>query len=91
MVAANRIDEITSALTDLESTLAEQADRRDRIGACLDNPDNPTVIVRVKHGKILDIVASDAIDDMEAKELQNVINAVIFGAFIDWHESVKSK
>lgn len=89
MVAANRIDTITSTITGLESTLAEQTQRLDLIGAFVDDPDNPTIIVRVKHGKILDIIASDAIEDMERDELQNLTNAVIFGAFIDWRESVK--
>lgn len=85
----NNISAITDALTGLQSTLDEKNERLDRIGAYMDDAAEPTIIVRVKHGKILDIVASDAITALPADELQNLVNAVIFGAFVDWYENVR--
>ncbi|MEN4397438.1 hypothetical protein [Mycolicibacterium conceptionense] len=85
----NNIGAITDALTGLQSTLDEKNERLDRIGAYMDDPDEPTIIVRVKHGKILDIAATDAITALSADELQNLVNAVIFGAFVDWYENVR--
>ena len=89
MSDTKHIDEITDSLNSLESTVAEQQARLDRIGAFMDDPTNPTIIVRVQHGKILDIVASDGITALAVDELQNLVNAVIFGAFVDWYEAVK--
>ncbi|MEE3755316.1 hypothetical protein [Mycobacterium intracellulare] len=89
MTETKHIDAITESLTALQLTLIEQTARLNRIGAFMDDPANPTIIVRVKHGKILDIAASDAIASMAADELQNLVNAVIFGAFVDWYENVK--
>ncbi|OBF76602.1 MULTISPECIES: hypothetical protein [Mycobacteriaceae] len=85
----NNISAITDALTGLQSTLDEKNERLDRIGAYMDDPDEPTIIVRVKHGKILDIAVSDAITTLPVDELQNLVNAVIFGAFVDWYENVR--
>jgi hypothetical protein len=90
MAYTKNIDAISESLTDLQLTVDEKNARLDRIGAFMDDPVNPTIIVRVKHGKILDIVASDAITALAVDELQNLVNAVIFGAFVDWYERVKS-
>ncbi|MEE3755339.1 hypothetical protein [Mycobacterium intracellulare] len=89
MADTKNIDAITESLTALQLTLVEKNARLDRIGAFMDDPVEPTIIVRVRHGKILDIAASDAITSMAADELQNLVNAVIFGAFVDWYESVR--
>lgn len=91
MTDTKNIDAITDSLTALQLTLVEKAARLDRIGAFMDDPVEPTIIVRVKHGKILDIAVSDAITSMAADELQNLVNAVIFGAFVDWYENVKAR
>jgi hypothetical protein len=84
------IDTISESLTALQKTVDEKNARLDRIGAFMDDPANPSIIVRVKHGKVIDIVASDAITALAADELQNLVNAVIFGAFVDWYENVKT-
>lgn len=84
------IDAISESLTALQLTVDEKNTRLDRIGAFMDDPVNPSIIVRVKHGKILDIAASDAITALTVDELQILVNAVIFGAFADWYGSVKT-
>lgn len=89
MAETKNIDAIKDALTELQSTLDEKNTRLDRIGAYVDDPEQPTILVRVKHGKILDIAVSDAVTALALDELQNLVNAVIFGAFVDWYESVK--
>ncbi|BCI84570.1 hypothetical protein MTY66_61950 (plasmid) [Mycolicibacterium sp. TY66] len=89
MADTKNIDSIMESLTALQLSIVEQNARLDRIGAFMDDPVNPTIIVRVQHGKILDIAASDAITSMAAHDLQNLVNAVIFGAFVDWFENVK--
>lgn len=89
MAETKNIDAIKDALTELQSTLDEKNTRLDRIGAYMDDPEQPTILVRVKHGKILDIAVSDAVTALALDELQNLVNAVIFGAFVDWYESVK--
>ena len=91
MADTKNIDAITESLTALQMTMVEKNARLDRIGAFMDDPVEPTIIVRVKHGKILDIAVSDAITSMAADELQNLVNAVIFGAFVDWYENVKAR
>ncbi|OHU46071.1 hypothetical protein BKG82_28090 [Mycobacteroides chelonae] len=91
MADTKNIDAITESLTALQMTMVEKNARLDRIGAFVDDPAEPTIIVRVKHGKILDIAVSDAITSMAADELQNLVNAVIFGAFVDWYENVKAR
>ncbi|BCI84491.1 hypothetical protein MTY66_61160 (plasmid) [Mycolicibacterium sp. TY66] len=91
MADTKNIDAITESLTALQMTMVEKNARLDRIGAFMDDPAEPTIIVRVKHGKILDIAVSDAITSMAADELQNLVNAVIFGAFVDWYENVKAR
>lgn len=91
MADTKNIDAITESLTALQMTMVEKTARLDRIGAFMDDPTEPTIIVRVKHGKILDIAFSDAITAMAADELQNLVNAVVFGAFVDWYESVKAR
>lgn len=89
MADSKNIDSIMESLTNLQLTIAEQNARLDRIGAFMDDPKNPTIIVRVQHGKVLDIAASDAVASMAVHDLQNLVNAVIFGAFVDWFENVK--
>lgn len=90
MSGTSRIEAITDSLSGLQSSVDEKNARLDRIGAFMDDPTNPTIIVRVQHGKILDIVASDAITALAVDELQNLVNAVIFGAFVDWYENVRA-
>jgi 2'-5' RNA ligase len=90
MAYTKNIDAISESLTALQLTADKKNVRLDRIGAFMDDPVNPSIIVRVKHGKILDIAASDAITALTVDELQNLVNAVIFGAFVDWYKSVKS-
>ncbi|MBU8820340.1 hypothetical protein KL864_31150 [Mycolicibacterium goodii] len=87
--STNNISAVTDALDGLQSTLDERAERLNRIGAYMDDPDEPTIIVQVKHGKVLDIAVRDAITALAVDELQNLINAVIFGAFVDWYENVR--
>jgi len=89
MAETKNVDAIKDALNELQSTLDERNARLNRIGAYMDDPEHPTILVRVQHGKILDIAVSDAVTALTADEAQNLVNAVIFGAFVDWYESVK--
>jgi len=90
MPDTSRIDAISESLAGLQATLDAKNARLDRVGAFMDDPVNPTIIVRVQYGKILDIVATDAITALAVDELQNLVNAVIFGAFVDWYDAVNS-
>lgn len=90
MTVSVNIDTINAALTELQHTFDENNERLDRIGAYMDDPSEPSIIVRVKHGKILDFAASNAVTALGTKELEELVNAVIFGAFLDWYERVKA-
>ena len=88
MTPTTNNDAIIAALSELASDLTEKRERLDRIGAYMDDPAEPTIIVRVQHGKISDFAATDAITALTASELAELVNAVIFGAFCDWYEQV---
>lgn len=89
MTTTTHIDEIAAALTGLEHIVAERKERLDRVGAYMDDPNSPTIIFRVKHGKILDFEFGDGITQIPADQLQSLLNGVIFGAFMDWFNGVQ--
>lgn len=87
---SEHLEAISSAITALAAAVADADIRLDRVGAYMDNPAAPSLIVQVKHGKILNIAASEAVCALPPAELSELVNAVIFGAYADWYEQVQS-